>query len=64
MRTKSYSFIDLAKLGRTEWWIPVLTLFSHRAYQYAKYADGTGLYRLVGLFQAFQCGCPNGRLIY
>ncbi|NPT40506.1 CPBP family intramembrane metalloprotease [Paraburkholderia sp. 1N] len=26
MKTKSYSFIDLAKLGRTEWWIPVLTL--------------------------------------
>ncbi|MBB2984568.1 CPBP family glutamic-type intramembrane protease [Paraburkholderia tropica] len=26
MKTKSYSFIDLTKLGRTNWWVPVLTL--------------------------------------
>lgn len=26
MKTKTYFFIDLAELGRTEWWAPVLTL--------------------------------------
>ncbi|MDP9651823.1 CPBP family glutamic-type intramembrane protease [Paraburkholderia caledonica] len=49
MKTKSYSFIDLAKLGRTNWWVPILTIL---------------LIAVVGSFFSFVVGITLGGSIY
>ncbi|MEK7891110.1 CPBP family glutamic-type intramembrane protease [Burkholderia contaminans] len=49
MKTESHSFIDLAELGRTDWWAPVLTVL---------------LLAVIGSFFSFVAGITLGGSLY